>query len=120
MKKVLCSIDIVDIKQKITSGRFAVKINPFSELLLEDAQTGEAVKIFKLPETYSFHKRGKWNPVWEYTSTSIEHPMEGREAWSCSECGWTTDERYDWCTCGADMRESLKVSKEFEEFVNKL
>ena len=120
MKKALCSIDIVDIKQKITSGRFTVKINFMNELLLEDTQTGEAVKIFKLPESYSKHKRGKWNPVWEYTSTSIDHPMEGREAWSCSECGWTTDERHDWCTCGADMRESKKFNSELTELLEVL
>lgn len=120
MKKALCSIDIVDIKQKITSGRFAVKINPLSELLLEDTETGEAVKIFKLPVTYSFHRQGKWNPVWEYTSRSINHPMEGREAWSCSECGWTTDERHDWCTCGADMRASKKPNAELQDLLEVL
>jgi hypothetical protein len=123
MKKVLCSIDIVDIKQKIASGRFAVKMNMLGGILLEDTQTCEAVKIMQLPDTYSFHKQGKWNPVWEYTSTSIDHPMEGREAWSCSECGWTTDEKHDYCVCGADMRESNranKVSEQFKKLVDKL
>jgi hypothetical protein len=120
MKKVLGSIDIVDIKQKIASGRFAVKLNMLGGILLEDTQTCEAVKIMQLPDTYSFHKQGKWNPVWEYTSTSIDHPMEGREAWSCSECGWTTDERHDWCTCGADMRASKKHNAELQELLEVL
>lgn len=113
-------IDVVMVKFLINNGKLKTKINYLNEILLEDTQTGEAVKIFKLPETYSFHRRGKWNPVWEYTSTSIEHPMEGREAWSCSECGWTTDKRYDWCTCGADMRESKKLNAELQELLEVL
>ena len=120
MRKDLCSIDIVDIKQNIALGRFAVKMNTLGDILLEDTQTCEAVKIMQLPEGYSFHEKGKWNPVWEYTSKSIDHPMEGLEAWSCSECGWTTDERHNWCVCGADMRTSGKLNKELQKWLDTL
>ena len=106
-------IDIVDIKALIKSGRFAVKLNSLGGLLLEDTQTCESIKLMQLPDTYSFHKKGKWNPDWEYTSTSIDHPMEGRDAWSCSECGWTTDERHSWCTCGADMRKANRFKESY-------
>ena len=106
--------DIVAIKTGLDSGRYAAKINLFGSVLLEDTQTCEAVKLMQLPEGYSFHEKGKWEPIWEYTSRSIDHPMEGREAWSCSECGWTTDERHDWCTCGADMRASKKPNAELQ------
>ena len=119
-KKVCCSVDIMDIRQKLLAGRFAAKINSFNMLLLEDTQTCESIKLMHLPDSYSFHEKGTWEPVWEYTSVSTDHLMDGREAWSCSVCGWTTDERHDWCVCGADMRENKKVSKEFKEFVDTL
>ena len=67
-----------------------------------------------------FHKKGKWNPIWEYTSRDINHPMEGHKAWCCSECAWTTDERHDWCVCGADMRESNKMSSMTKKAVEEL
>jgi hypothetical protein len=101
-------IDIMDIKANIDSGRFAVKLNMFNNLLLEDTQTCEAIRLMQLPEGYSFHEKGKWLPTYRYTSCSINNPMEGHEAWECSVCGWTATEKYDWCTCGADMRESRK------------
>ena len=120
MPKYAYNIDIVAVKAKLDSGRLATKINSLGGILLEDTQTCEAIKLMQLPESYSFHEKGKWNPVWEYTSKSIDHPMEGREAWSCSECGWTTDDRHDWCTCGADMRESNHKSTETKEKVEAL
>ena len=104
-------IDLVVLKAGLKSGKFTTKINTlFNTVLIEDTISGEAVEIMQLPECYSFHEKGKWSPIWEYTSRSIDHPMEGHEAWSCSVCGWTTDEKYDWCTCGADMRESNHMS----------
>lgn len=119
-KKVCCYLDIMDIRQKLQSGRFAAKINSFNTLLLEDTHTCESIRLMQLPEGYSFHEKGSWEPIWEYTSTSIDHPMEGREAWSCSVCGWTTNERHDWCTCGADMREGMKPNKELQELLREL
>jgi hypothetical protein len=112
--------DVVAIKAAIESGRLAAKINTFGSVLLEDTQTCEAIKLMQLPEGYSFHEKGKWQPVWEYTSRSIDHPMEGHEAWSCSVCGWTADERHDWCTCGADMRESNKITVMTKEHLEAL
>jgi hypothetical protein len=110
MPKYTYNLDIMTVKAKLDSGRFATKMNSFGSILLEDTQTCEAIKLMQLPEGYSFHEKGKWVPVWEYTSRSIDHPMEGHDAWSCSECGWVTDERHDWCICGADMRESNKMT----------
>jgi hypothetical protein len=100
-----CSLDIMDIRQKLKSGRFATKVNSLGSILLEDTQTCEAIQLMQLPEGYSFHEKGKWLPTYRYTSRSIDYPMEGHEAWECSVCGCASDERHDWCTCGADMRE---------------
>ena len=97
-------MDIMDIKSQITSGRLAAKINSFGAVLLEDTQTCEAIKLMKLPKTFSHHDRGEWKPVFIYNSHYIGNPMTVEECWECSECGWTTTERFDWCTCGADMR----------------
>lgn len=120
LKKVCCSIDIMDIRQKLHSGRFAAKINSFNTLLLEDTLTCETIKLMQLPEGYSFHEKGVWKPILIYNSRGIDNPMECRDGWVCSKCGWTTTDKYDWCTCGADMRESRKISKEFKEFVDTL
>ena len=98
------AIDLVDIKQEITSGRFAVKINSLGNILLEDTLTCEAVKLMTLPEGYSFHEKGEWQPTFITTSYSINNCLAGEEGWECSVCGWKTDEKHDWCTCGADMR----------------
>ena len=114
------SLDIMDIRQKLKSGRLATKINSLGSILLEDTQTCEAIQLMQLPEGYSFHDKGKWEPIWEYTSRSIDHPMAGREAWACSECGWVTDEKHDWCTCGADMRESNRMSDMTKEHLEAL
>lgn len=118
-------IDLVALKAGLKSGKLATKINTFfNTILIEDTVNGEAVEIMHIPEGYSFHEKGKWNPIWEYTSRDINHPMEGHEAWCCSECGWTTDEKHDWCICGADMRESNKMSlmtkKAVEELLEQL
>lgn len=110
-------VDIMDIKPHLTSGRFAAKINTLNSVLLEDTQTCEAIKVMQLPDTFSFHEEGKWLPTYRYTSCSMDYPMEGHEAWECSVCGWVTDEKYDWCTCGADMRKYKVPSKKFKEFV---
>ncbi len=112
--------DIVAIKAGLDSGRYAAKINSFGSILLEDTQTCEAIKLMQLPEGYSFHEKGKWEPIWEYTSRSIDHPMEGREAYACSVCGWTTGEKHDWCTCGANMRESNRIGDMTKEKVEAL
>ena len=117
-------IDLVAVKAGLESGQLATKMNLFDDILIEDTISGEEVEIMHLPEGYSFHEKGKWEPVWEYTSRSVHHPMEGHEAWACSECGWTTDERHNWCVCGADMRESNKMSfmskKAVEELLKQL
>ena len=119
-KKMSCSIYIMDIRKELLSGRFAAKINSFNTLLLEDTKTCEAIKLMQLPEGYSFHEKGVWEPQFIYTHNQADNYMQGKEGWACSVCGWTTDEKYDWCTCGADMRESAGVSKEFKEFVDTL
>ena len=122
-KKVCCSTDIMDIRQKLHSGRFAAKINSFNMLLLEDTLTCETIKLMQLPEGYAFHEKGTWKPIFIYSSRGMDNPMVGKEGWVCSACGWTTDERHNYCVCGADMRESNrvhKVSKQFKELVDKL
>jgi hypothetical protein len=98
------AIDLVDIKQKIASGRFAVKINSLGNILLEDTLTCEAIKLMTMPEGYSFHEKCEWHPVYVHTSNSVAQPMLGEEGWECSVCGEHTLEKHDWCTCGADMR----------------
>lgn len=107
--KYKVSLDIIDIKQKIDSGRFAVKINSFGSILLEDTQTCEAIQLMQLPEGYSFHDKGEWKPCYIYTHMEMDNYMKGHEGWECSVCGEHVDERYDWCTCGADMRESNRM-----------
>ncbi len=119
-KKVCCSIDLIDIKQKLASGQLAAKINMFGSVLLENTATCEAIQLMQLPDGYSFHTKGQWKPEFVYTSHSIDHPMRGEERWVCSECGWDTDERHDWCVCGADMREGKKPNKELEELLDTL
>lgn len=117
-------VDIMDIKSNITSGRFATKINSLGSLLLEDTQTCEAIKLMQLPEGYSFHEKGKWWPCYVYTHNKVDNPMKGHNGWECSVCGEHSDERHDWCTCGADMRESNKRSlmtkKHLEEILKDL
>ena len=113
-------IDIVDVRAGIASGRLAVKINSLGNILLEDTLTCEAIKLMQLPEGYSFHEKGKWEPCYIYTYNEVENYMKGHEGWSCSICGEHSDERHDWCTCGADMRESKKLSKEFKELLETL
>lgn len=120
MKKVLCSIDIVDIKQKIISGRFATEINTVNDVLLKDTLTGEAVKIMSLPEGYCFRPRAKWEPQFIYTYDQVENYMQGHEGWACSECGFVADKKHDYCICGADMRENNKPNKELQELLDQL
>ena len=114
-------IDLVALKAGLNSGKLATKINTlFDTVLIEDTESGEAVEIMHIPEGYSFHEKGKWQPTWEYTSRDINRPMEGHSAWCCSQCGWTTDERHEWCVCGADMRESNKMSSMTKKLVEEL
>lgn len=108
MPKTKVSLDIVAIKEKVSAGTFAVKVNPFGSVLLEDTRTGEAVKLMQLPDGYSFHEKGVWEPCFIYTYNEVDNYMRGHDGWSCSVCGERSDERHDWCTCGADMRESNK------------
>ena len=117
-KKTYCSIDLVDIKQKLTSGKLAAKINMFGYQVcfLYRRLLHLFAKLMMLPENYSFRPKGHWEPEFVYTSHSVDHPMEGHDGWACSECGWTTDERHDYCICGADMRESNKATKTSNEF----
>lgn len=102
-------IDIVLVKQQVVSGRLKTKLDAFGNIYLEDTITGEAVKIGNLPESYSFHSTGKWVPQFIYTGNRVDNYLQGHDGWACSECGWVTDDRHDWCTCGADMREGNKM-----------
>lgn len=120
MPKYKVDVDIVAIKAKLDSGKFKAKINPLGGVLLEDTVSGEAIKIMQLPEGYSFHEKGKWEPCFIYTYNELDNYMKGHEGWACSVCGERSDERYDWCTCGADMRESKKPSKELKELLDTL
>jgi hypothetical protein len=100
-------IDIIDIKALINSGRFAVKINSLGAILLEDTQTCEAIKLMQLPSTYSFHEKGTWEPCFIHTDSNIDRCTGGHDGWACSVCGSRSDERSNWCTCGADMRQKF-------------
>lgn len=113
-------LDPIAIKASIDGGRLDTKIDGLGGIYIEDRIAGEAVKIGQLPSEYSFHSKGHWKPEFVYTSHSIEHPMQGEERWVCSECGWDTDEKHDWCVCGADMRESNKVSSMTKKAVEEL
>ncbi len=113
-------IDIMDIKANFKSGRFAVKVDSLRNVLLEDTQTCEAIKIMRLPETFSHHDTGEWLTDFIYSSRSVDNPMAGKEGWRCSKCGWTTDEKYDWCTCGADMRKFKSARKELEKLLEEI
>ena len=46
MKKVMCSIDVIDIKQKIDSGRLRVKLNQMGDVLMEDTADANKIKDF--------------------------------------------------------------------------
>lgn len=121
--KVAISLDIMDIKLRLHNGRLRPKINEHGSILLEDTQTCEVIQLMQLPEGYDFRPKAKWEPQFIYTYNQVDNYMQGREGWACSECGWATDERHDYCVCGADMRESnraSKISKEFKELIEKL
>ena len=113
-------VDIMDIKPQLASGRFAVKINTLGSILLEDTLTCEAIQLTRLPEGYSFHEKGTWEQEFIYTGKDYDYPLEGHFEWACSVCGYTTDEKHDWCVCGADMRESNRLSREFHKLVEAL
>ena len=119
-KKYICSVDIMDVRVKLASGRFATKVNMFGTVLLEDTQTCEAIKLMQLPEGYSFHEKGEWEPILIHTYNGIDNYMEAKEGYACYKCGHTAYEKHDWCVCGADMRESKKLSRDFKEFVESL
>ena len=113
-------IDIVLLKSQIDSGKLKTKIDDLGVIYIEDMLAGEAVKIGQLPSAYSFHPRGQWKPEFVYTSSKIDQPLCGEEKWVCSECGWDTDEKHDWCVCGADMRSAKTRNKELQELLEKL
>lgn len=113
-------VDIVLVKQQVDSGKLATKIDMFGNILLEDTIAGEAVKIGKLPEGYSFHRKGKWQPTVIYPYSDLENYTKCIEGWACSECGETAEERSDWCTCGADMRGYKNFNKELKELIEVL
>ena len=120
MPKYTIDVDIVAIKAKLDSGKLRAKINPLGGVLIEDTISGEAIKVMQLPDTYSFHEKGKWEPQFIYTHNQVDNYMQGKEGWACSECGWVTDEKHDWCTCGADMRESKKINQELQDLLEVL
>ena len=49
-------------------------------------------------------KKGEWKPRFIYTGKRFDSCTQGVEGWECSNCGYTTLEKFDFCTCGADMR----------------
>ena len=109
-------VDLMDIKRLLASGDLATKINMFGSVLLENTKTSEAVQLMMLPENYSYRPKASWEPQFVYTSSNADHLMEGYDGYACSECGWTTDEKHDYCVCGADMRESNRAHKIIERF----
>ena len=113
-------VDIVRLKSNINDGRLKTKLDGLGNIFIEDTQSGEAVKIGQLPSIYSFHALGKWEPQFIYTYNHADNYMQGKDGWACSECGWVTDEKHDWCVCGADMRNSRTRSKELEELLEQL
>lgn len=64
MKKVMYSIDVIDIKQKVDSGRLRVKLNQMGDVLMEDTETGEAVKIWTLPQPLKGEVRTYWKDLY--------------------------------------------------------
>ena len=114
------NIDIMDIRELLKSGRYATKVNSFNTLLLEDTLTCESIKLMQMPEGYSFHEKGTWEPLLIHTYNGVDTIMEAKDGFTCSNCGTTVYEKHDWCTCGADMREGNKLSKQFKEFVDSL
>lgn len=113
-------VDIVLVKSQVDCGKLKTKLDGLGNIFIEDTQAGEAVKIGQLPSAYSFHPRGQWKPAFVYTSHKIDQPLRGEERWACSECGWDTDEKHDWCVCGADMRSARIRNKELEELLEQL
>lgn len=119
-------VDIVSIKSQVNSGRLKTKLDAFGNIYLEDTLSGEAVKIGRLPDGYTFRPelkvaKGHWQPVEVYPYNSIEQCTNCEEGWECSECGYIVSEKQNWCSgCGTDMRESKKISKEFQEFFDTL
>lgn len=119
-------VDIVLVKQQVDNGRLKTKLDAFGNIYLEDTLAGEAVKIGKLPEGYTFRPeqkavKGHWEPVDVYPYNSLELCTRVEDGWMCSECGYIVSEKQDWCSgCGTDMRESKKISKEFQEFLDTL
>ena len=103
-------IDIVLVKQQVENGRLKTKLDAFGNIYLEDALAGEAVKIGKLPEGYTFRQepkviKGNWQRVDVYPYSSIELCTRAEDGWECSECGYISSERTDWCSgCGTGMR----------------
>ena len=53
-------------------------------------------------------EKGYWEPVLIHTYNGIDNLLEARESFACSRCGFTVHMKYDWCTCGADMREDYE------------
>ena len=49
-------------------------------------------------------EKGEWKPRFIYTGRRFDNCTQGVEGWECSNCGYTTLEKFDFCTCGADMR----------------
>ena len=82
-------LDLVLVKANVDNGKLVTKINMLGNILLEDTLSGEAVKIGKLPECYSFREKSSWN----YDGT-------------CRSCGKQVLSNYtNFCpACGADMR----------------
>lgn len=113
-------VDIVLVKSQVDSGKLITTIDQFGNILLTDTFAGEAVAIGKLPEGYSFHEKGEWQPTRLYTSHHISSCTAWVAGWSCSECGYSTREKTNWCTCGADMRRATAPSTAFKEFLDTL
>ena len=49
-------------------------------------------------------EKGEWKHCFIYTGNGLDNYMQRMDGWECSECGYATLEKFDFCTCGADMR----------------
>ena len=58
---------------------------------------------------YVVREKGEWKPCFVYTGRRFDSCTQGVEGWECSNCGYTTLEKFDFCTCGADMRIELAL-----------
>lgn len=65
----------------------------------------EAAKVdYLLANGVVVREKGEWKPCFIYTGRRFDSCTQGVEGWECSNCGYTTLQKFDFCICGADMR----------------